>query len=98
MNWFGLFKLLEEMGELQQVLGKIGPFPMGDHPDGKGALIFRAEAEIGDVYAALDYFVQANGLNAEAIRDQRDRKYSRFNKWGLTGVIKDLPSAPSWKD
>lgn len=86
MSWRGLYKLQEEMGELGQVLGKMGPFPHGGHPDGGPPLCARAEAEIADVLAALDYFVRVNRLDAGLIAAMRNVKLEKFHKWKLTGV------------
>lgn len=82
--WRGAFKLMEELGELQQLLGKVCACPVGEHWDGKGHLKDRLPLEIADVRAALDYFVITNGLYSESGRHQR--KFDLFNKWGCAGV------------
>ena len=84
--WRGIHKLQEEMGELAQVLGKIGPFPTGEHPDGERPLKERCEDEIADVFAALGYFIVTNGLDYEKITERRDEKTAKFIEWGLTGI------------
>lgn len=84
--WRGIGKVIEECGELGQVLGKLIPFPDGNHPDGNGDLCARVEREIADVYAALDYFVETNGLNRREIMTCRLAKLSKFRGWGLTGL------------
>lgn len=89
-HWKGIFKIVEESGELLQVLGKMGPFPDGDHPDGAGDLKIRAEREVADLYAALDYFVQANGLSETFIDARRAEKLDKFNNWGLTGIPTEI--------
>ncbi len=85
-QWRGIFKVIEESGELLQVLGKLGPFPGGDHPDGKGDLVTRLNDEIGDVRGALSYFVGANPLNPSYIDQRADEKREKFVNWGLTGI------------
>ena len=85
-QWRGIFKLTEECGEVLQLLGKIGPFPDGAHPDGKGDLAPRISDEVADLYAALDYFVEKNSLDTNAIQDRRAAKKSKFDEWGLTGI------------
>lgn len=86
--WKGIFKLMEEMGELSQLLGKAGPFPKMGHPDGRGEARERLPAEIADVYAALDYFVEANLIpNMTEIELRRRRKFAQYRDWGLTGVF-----------
>lgn len=84
--WRGIHKLQEEMGELAQVLGKLGPFPEGEHPDGERPLKERCEDEIADVFAALGYFIVTNGLDYEKITERRDEKTAKFIEWGLTGI------------
>lgn len=83
--WKGAFKVVEECGELIQVIGKLGPFPNESHPDGAGDLRLRAEKEVADLYASLDYFVAANGLSETFIDQRREDKLEKFHHWGLTG-------------
>lgn len=86
--WKGLFKVQEEMGELAQLLGKLGPFPRGKHPDGKSNRRSLIE-EIGDLEATLTYFKEQNFSEAE-IRDIAARseiKLKKFKEWGLTGLF-----------
>jgi len=85
----GGHKVTEEAGELLQVLGKLGPFPSGAHPDGRGDLRGRLEEEIADVEAALAYFAVRNGLDLKKIQQRRLMKIARFNHWDLTGVPAD---------
>lgn len=84
--WKGIGKLIEEAGEVSQVLGKLIPFPDGRHPDGNGNLRQRIQEEIADLYAALDYFVGENSLNGKDINARRQDKYRQFMEWGLTGL------------
>lgn len=86
-QWRGIFKLVEECGEVLQVLGKIGPFPSGDHPDGMGNLKDRITDELGDLAAAGVYFGDTNGLDADRGLDRRDAKLAKFRQWGLTGLV-----------
>lgn len=88
---FGGFKLMEEAGELVQALGKLGPFPADPHPDGGPPLRDRIEAESGDVMAAVQYFIEANGLDMEAVAARAAEKVAKFRKWGLTGFDGTLP-------
>lgn len=86
--WRGVGKLVEEAGEVLQLLGKLIPFPDGNHPDGKGHLRERLTDEIADLYAALDYFVDNNGLQHERIETRRKEKLEKFFAWRLSGVKK----------
>ena len=56
VQWRGIHKLTEEIGELGQVIGKLGEFPSGNHPDGGPQLRQRLEEELADVEAAILYF------------------------------------------
>jgi hypothetical protein len=87
-HWKGIFKLIEEMGELSQLLGKAGPFPRMGHPDGRGEARERLPKEIADVYAALDYFVETNLPQCgNDITSRRKQKLNQYRDWGLTGVF-----------
>lgn len=82
----GFFKVVEECGELLTVMGKLGPFPSGDHPDGAGHLYPRIQDELADVRAATKYFARHGGFNVAAIDAREANKVSRFEGWGLTGL------------
>lgn len=83
-RWKGIHKLVEECGELCQVVGKLSAFPDGDHPDGGPPLTRRLEEELADVQAAIIYVREANGLTSRPARVEE--KLSKFRSWGLTGV------------
>lgn len=84
-HWRGIGKLIEECGEVQQLLGKAIPFPVQDHPDGKGPLKPRLREELTDLWAAMQYFMESNDLTFD--RERFARKVELFRKWGLTGVV-----------
>lgn len=80
-EWSGLAKLAEESGELTQVLGKlIATGGEADHWDGTD-LNERLVEELGDVLAAIDHFIIANRLDADAVSERRLGKRMRFNGW-----------------
>lgn len=79
----GLSKLTEELGELLQEVGKLLQYPEGEHPDGRGDLHVRVQAEMGDVLAAMGYVSESLGLNQQAIETAADAKLALFRKWGL---------------
>lgn len=94
--WFGIGKLTEEIGELQQVIGKLIPFPTGDHPDGGPPLRLRLIDELADVRAALTYFAGQNLTKEECsyLMERCGRKVLLFERWGLSGI----PSQPVEKE
>ena len=60
-KWLGIFKVIEEAGELQQILGKLLAFPDGIYPDEKKTeLIEKTEKELGDVLATISYLIMRN--------------------------------------
>lgn len=78
----GTAKLVEETGEVIQVLGKMIAFPYQDlHPDGKGSLRLRLEDEIGDVEAALAFVVKKRGLDVNRIMARAEEKLALFEAW-----------------
>lgn len=80
--WPGLSKLTEEMGELQQVLGKIIATG-GDMLHWDGDLSPRLLAEMGDVKAALETFARLN-LNEDelvVVAERCDQKNALFDGW-----------------
>jgi NTP pyrophosphatase (non-canonical NTP hydrolase) len=78
----GTAKLLEEQGELVQVLAKY-MMTGGDSNHWSGDLRPRLLDEMGDVYAALAFFSQHN-LTPEEIAKVEDRlraKLALFEQW-----------------
>lgn len=79
--WPGLAKAGEESGELIQVIGKIiaagGAIAHWDGSD----LMTRLEDEAGDVLAAVDFLIEASGLDADRVWDQRLAKLALFRQW-----------------
>jgi NTP pyrophosphatase (non-canonical NTP hydrolase) len=90
--WPGIAKLQEEMGELAAILGKLHAYPDGNHPDEEknGPLVTRLIEELGDVQAALYFFIQASGINRVQVNARTTQKLITFNKWhaaeGMTGT------------
>lgn len=78
--WPGLSKLVEEAGEVLQLCGKLMQRPSGEH--WSGDLIAKSQEELGDLYAAIDFFVMANPrLSIAEILARRHEKVARFTKW-----------------
>lgn len=79
--WPGLAKLVEESGELQQVVGKLMAYPASPHPDGAGDLPGRLLDELSDVAVAIEYVVHANGLDHPTFFSRMREKVERFSRW-----------------
>lgn len=82
--WPGTSKLVEELGELQQVLGKlIGSHGEPAHYDGSD-LEKRLVEEIGDVLAAIEFFTRQN-LDTNGARisiiNRMSNKLVLFERW-----------------
>lgn len=90
--WPGTSKLIEEMGELQQVLGKLlGTAGEVNHWDGTN-LRERLIEEIADLRAALIFFTTVN-LTANDSNDLEARvcdKLVKFHEWHINNTVKDL--------
>jgi NTP pyrophosphatase (non-canonical NTP hydrolase) len=79
----GTAKLIEELGELQQVIGKlIATSGAEEHWEGTN-LRHRLEEEIADVCGAIEFFKIMNGLDAQKIDARADAKLNQFVKWRL---------------
>jgi hypothetical protein len=80
--WPGTSKVIEEMGELQQVLGKLIAVA-GDTKHWDGDLRKRLIEEIGDLSAALVFFQRENLTKNETLRvvQRCELKLDLFKKW-----------------
>lgn len=78
----GLYKLVEECGELLGVAGKkLAYFHTNEHPDGAGPLLERIEQEAGDVLAAIDFVMDKLGLDYARILERRAEKLRLYRQW-----------------
>jgi NTP pyrophosphatase (non-canonical NTP hydrolase) len=88
-EWPGLAKLIEEAGEVQQVIGKLMALG-GDcdtpHFDGQGPLRERIENELADLSAALIFVAQHNAFDQEKINRRVKYKLARFENWHVQGT------------
>jgi NTP pyrophosphatase (non-canonical NTP hydrolase) len=82
-HWPGVTKVLEECGELIQVLAKLqgaGGDP-GVHWDGKDVLSGIID-EAGDVLAALEFLMRHNPIVSDAkVNKRMARKVQMFEDW-----------------
>jgi NTP pyrophosphatase (non-canonical NTP hydrolase) len=78
----GLVKLLEECGELVQIIGKkLAYWTTDDHPDGQGGIKARLENEIADVLGAIDVVIEGHHLDRDWIEHRRAGKAELFRRW-----------------
>lgn len=78
----GVAKLIEECGELIQVLGKkLAYWDTDEHPDGAGSLNTRIEDEMADVRAAIVMVAAGLDLDLRRIQERITKKYQTFSAW-----------------
>ncbi len=88
-RWPGLSKLVEEMGEVQQVLGKlIATGGESAHWDGTD-LRQRLREELADLKAACVFFAQVNQLDAVTDIEREHRKIRQFHAWHAEQRVKE---------
>lgn len=78
--WPGASKLAEEAAELAQVLAKLMAYPHTPHPDGTDLRV-RLVDELGDVTAAVRFFIDTNPIEPEAVARRARHKLDRFRRW-----------------
>lgn len=81
-KWPGVSKLVEEMGELGQVFGKL----MGSRGKLKhwsGDLWDMMHDEIGDVLGAIWFLIDACKLDHARIHKRANMKHKMFHRWHL---------------
>jgi len=86
--WPGMSKLIEEMGELAQVLGKLmGTGGEAKHWDGSN-LRERLIEELADLHAAIQFFANQNLTIEEqnALAKRAGEKWRRFDEWHAGGT------------
>lgn len=77
----GLSKLIEEMGEVQQIAGKlIATGGKAEHWDGTD-LMKRMSEELADLSAAVQFFSDMNGMYRMGYNERRFSKYCQFMDW-----------------
>lgn len=79
--WPGLSKLLEEAGEVIQVGGGKLMGSAGNPNHWSGDLRQMFVEELGDMLAAIDFFVEQNGLDVTAINHRNANKLTLFRQW-----------------
>jgi len=93
--WPGTSKLIEEMGELQQVLGKLIAIA-GATDHWSGDLRKMLVEELGDVSAAIRFFGTQNLTTKELtfVAVRSDSKLARFREWHLDPKPPPATAAP----
>lgn len=80
-TWPGVSKVLEEAGEIIQVLSKlIGAGGVVEHWDGTN-LRDRITEELGDLKAAIRFFEEHNDVDTFAIAVREQKKFEQFVRW-----------------
>jgi NTP pyrophosphatase (non-canonical NTP hydrolase) len=96
----GLSRLLEEAGEVVQVLGKIiGAGHVGRHWDGTD-LGERLRDELADLAATIRFVIEANGFNSDPrLAERVGHKLRTYHEWHEQWLAKLAPSVdepPTW--
>jgi NTP pyrophosphatase (non-canonical NTP hydrolase) len=78
--WPGVSKLVEEIGELGQVLGKLMG-SRGNIHHWSGNLRDKLHEEIGDVLGAIRFVIIHGALDPDVIEFRARKKYEQFEKW-----------------
>jgi hypothetical protein len=87
-HWPGISKLIEEMGEAQQVCGKLlGTDGEEEHWDGSNLRI-RLEDELADLQAAIDFVIIKNHLDSSRVHARVIAKQMTFNVWHTDELAK----------
>lgn len=73
--WPGLSKLIEELGEVQQIVGKIIATGGAHQHWADGNLARRLEEEMGDLFAAIEFVISHNGLQNDVVKLDHVNKY-----------------------
>lgn len=83
--WPGASKLVEECGELLQVLGKLVATHGAEGPWDGTNLVRRLEDELGDVLAAAYFLLDVNKdrLNEDRVRERHSSKFNTFVTWHI---------------
>jgi hypothetical protein len=96
--WPGASKLIEEIGEVAQVLGKLIATG-GDvsHWDGAGPLDQRLIEELGDVLGAIAFFESVNFTPTERIdiHARAEEKRLLFEGWHYATALATPPEVAS---
>lgn len=90
-NWNGLSKMIEEMGELNQVCGKvIGSGGNSNHWSGDMRAKF--VEELADVQAAMKFFIESNLTKEERdlIVKRKKKKFTKFREWDSNERAKNV--------
>lgn len=80
-KWPGLSKLVEECGEVVQVIGKLMGSRGNDLHWNVPSLKAALEDEVADLLAACDYVMEKCWLNIEHITTRRQRKLETYRTW-----------------
>lgn len=86
----GFSKLVEEAGEVMQVVGKLvatGGSPC--HWDGTENLWTKLTEELADLSAAIDFVVIRNGLDVESFLKRTKAKLELFEEWHHNQRVKN---------
>lgn len=86
-EWPGISKLVEEMGEVNQIIGKLmATHGSVKHWDSEVSLRDRLQEELADLQAALMFVMVVNAFDMEAIDARASEKMRLFAQWHDEGL------------
>lgn len=83
--WPGLSKLIEECGEVLQVSGKLMG-SAGNTAHWSGDLDKKLIEELGDLKAAITFFMEANAICSSSVACRHRDKLIQFWEWHRNGL------------
>lgn len=84
-KWPGVAKLLEESGEVQQVLGKL--IAIGGRTEHwSGDLGLMLEEELGDLAAAMAFVIKYNPIDPIKVFNRQEMKRALYEEWRENGL------------
>ncbi|MEK7760414.1 MAG: hypothetical protein AAB433_02430 [Nitrospirota bacterium] len=87
VHWHGLGKLIEEAGELIELLSLLCSPACSDNSSLLPEISQHLLEEIGDVQAAMDYVIEANHLPAAHIQQRRHQSCCRYEDFVSTSPL-----------
>lgn len=92
--WSGIYAVQIESAETIGFLARVCSYPHQTEniDNGKQLLAQRIEERLGEQFAALAWFIKANGLDAQRIEHIRDERFLRYTDNPPPGITVEIPN------